>query len=87
MLLGQWEWNPFPFRESEINLEAKSQQVVNFRTGMLQQYTVERDVAFYFPSTKELALQDGKKYEIYPALWMPSRFQRKDADLVAQETD
>lgn len=87
MLLGQWEWKPFPFWESEINLEAKLQQVVNFRTGMLQQYTVARDVAFYFPSTKELAVQDGKKYEIYPALWMPCRFQRKDADLVAQETD
>lgn len=33
------------------------------------------------------AVQGDKNYEIYTTLWMPCSFQRKDADLVAQDTD
>jgi len=56
MLLRQWECKPCPFRESAIKLVAKLQQAVKFPPGLLQQYTVERNID-YFPCTKELAVK------------------------------
>lgn len=57
MLLRQWGCKPFPFQESAIKLVAKLQQVAKFTTGLLQQYIVERNIDFYFPCTKELAVK------------------------------
>lgn len=61
--------------------------MVDFTAALLQQYPSERGVEFYFSSTKELAVQGGKKNETSTVLWMSCSFQRKDVDLVAQDTD